>query len=80
MEYVGDNTWKKDGCNTTQINDTVVECSCDHMTPFAVLLVSNNQFIQAITKRLIMQKSLCVDIMIFDSLLQYHIPSVSPTL
>ncbi|XP_016126937.1 adhesion G-protein coupled receptor G2-like [Sinocyclocheilus grahami] len=36
------NTWKADGCNTTQINDTVVECSCDHMTPFAVLLVEVN--------------------------------------
>ncbi|KAK2914296.1 hypothetical protein Q8A67_002695 [Cirrhinus molitorella] len=35
----GDRTWKKDGCNTTVISDDVVECSCDHMTPFAVLLV-----------------------------------------
>ncbi|XP_016396281.1 adhesion G-protein coupled receptor G5 [Sinocyclocheilus rhinocerous] len=35
----GSNTWKPDGCNTTQISDDVVECSCDHMTPFAVLLV-----------------------------------------
>ncbi len=52
IEYVGNNTWKKDGCNTTQINDTVVECSCDHMTPFAVLLVSNDPFIQTIAKRL----------------------------
>ncbi|XP_026122159.1 adhesion G-protein coupled receptor G5-like [Carassius auratus] len=38
----GDSTWKTDGCNTTQINETVVECSCDHMTPFAVLLVEVN--------------------------------------
>ncbi len=52
MEYVGKNTWKPDGCNTTQINDNVVKCSCDHMTPFAVLLVSTESFIQAITKRL----------------------------
>ncbi|XP_050960732.1 adhesion G-protein coupled receptor G2 isoform X1 [Labeo rohita] len=38
----GNNTWKTDGCNTTQISDGVVECSCDHMTPFAVLLVEVN--------------------------------------
>ncbi|XP_058638638.1 adhesion G-protein coupled receptor G2 isoform X1 [Onychostoma macrolepis] len=38
----GNNTWKTNGCNTTQINDTVVECSCDHMTAFAVLLVDVN--------------------------------------
>ncbi|RXN17633.1 adhesion G -coupled receptor G3-like protein [Labeo rohita] len=37
-EYAGSNTWKTDGCNTTQISDNVVKCSCDHMTPFAVLL------------------------------------------
>ncbi|XP_059372859.1 adhesion G-protein coupled receptor G2-like [Carassius carassius] len=34
----GSNTWKRDGCNTTQISVDVVECSCDHMTAFAVLL------------------------------------------
>ncbi|KAI2644057.1 Adhesion G-protein coupled receptor G6 [Labeo rohita] len=42
IKYVGNNTWKTDGCNTTQISDGVVECSCDHMTPFAVLLVEVN--------------------------------------
>ncbi|XP_048042159.1 adhesion G-protein coupled receptor G5-like [Megalobrama amblycephala] len=35
----GNNTWKTDGCNTTQLSDNLVECSCNHMTPFAVLLV-----------------------------------------
>ncbi|RXN17631.1 adhesion G -coupled receptor G3-like protein [Labeo rohita] len=35
----GDRTWKMDGCETTPISDDVVECSCDHMTPFAVLLI-----------------------------------------
>lgn len=35
-----DYTWKKDGCSTNQSNDSFVECWCDHMTPFAVLLVS----------------------------------------
>nr|XP_055070310.1 adhesion G-protein coupled receptor G2-like [Misgurnus anguillicaudatus] len=34
------NTWKKDGCITEQISDNVVNCSCDHMTPFAVLLIN----------------------------------------
>ncbi|XP_050969886.1 adhesion G-protein coupled receptor G5-like isoform X2 [Labeo rohita] len=42
QEYAGSNTWKTDGCNTTQISDGVVKCSCDHMTPFAVLLVEVN--------------------------------------
>uniref|UniRef100_A0A673LWR5 Uncharacterized protein n=1 Tax=Sinocyclocheilus rhinocerous TaxID=307959 RepID=A0A673LWR5_9TELE len=36
--YIGDGTWKADGCNTTPISDNVVECYCNHMTPFAVLL------------------------------------------
>ncbi|XP_050969881.1 adhesion G-protein coupled receptor G2-like [Labeo rohita] len=44
----GDKTWKTDGCETAMISDDVVECSCDHMTPFAVLLVdlkiSKNQW------------------------------------
>ncbi|RXN17634.1 G-protein coupled receptor 126-like [Labeo rohita] len=40
----GNNTWKTDGCNTTQISDGVVECSCDHMTPFAVLLQLTRPF------------------------------------
>ncbi|KAK9972579.1 hypothetical protein ABG768_025874 [Culter alburnus] len=35
----GNNTWRTDGCNTTQLSDNLVECSCNHMTPFAVLLV-----------------------------------------
>ncbi|XP_073763563.1 adhesion G-protein coupled receptor G2 isoform X2 [Danio rerio] len=35
----GNDTWRTDGCNTTQLSDEIVECSCDHMTPFAVLLV-----------------------------------------
>lgn len=39
--YIGDRTWKTDGCNTTLISDNVVECYCNHMTPFAVLLVSS---------------------------------------
>lgn len=30
--------WKTDGC-VTKINDSVVECICNHATPFAVLLV-----------------------------------------
>ncbi|XP_077058208.1 adhesion G-protein coupled receptor G2-like [Siphateles boraxobius] len=38
----GNSTWKTDGCNTTQLSDDVVECSCNHMTPFAVLLVELN--------------------------------------
>ncbi|XP_016330821.1 adhesion G-protein coupled receptor G2-like [Sinocyclocheilus anshuiensis] len=38
----GDGTWKADGCNTTAISDNVVECYCNHMTPFAVLLISLN--------------------------------------
>ncbi|XP_051577978.1 adhesion G-protein coupled receptor G2-like isoform X2 [Myxocyprinus asiaticus] len=38
----GDKTWKKDGCDTNPIKDYVVECSCNHMTPFAVLLVELN--------------------------------------
>lgn len=32
--------WQTDGCLTVNKMDDVVECSCDHMTPFAVLLVS----------------------------------------
>nr|XP_055070158.1 adhesion G-protein coupled receptor G2-like isoform X2 [Misgurnus anguillicaudatus] len=35
-----DDTWKKDGCLTKQISDNVVNCSCDHMTAFAVLLIN----------------------------------------
>ncbi|XP_073715519.1 adhesion G-protein coupled receptor G2 [Misgurnus anguillicaudatus] len=37
-----DNTWKNDGCSTGQISDNVVNCSCDHMTAFAVLLIDMN--------------------------------------
>ncbi|XP_077058209.1 adhesion G-protein coupled receptor G5 [Siphateles boraxobius] len=37
----GDKTWKNDGCLTNTTIDDVVECSCDHMTPFAVLLVNS---------------------------------------
>uniref|UniRef100_A0A8C1LQA9 Uncharacterized protein n=1 Tax=Cyprinus carpio TaxID=7962 RepID=A0A8C1LQA9_CYPCA len=37
----GDRTWKTDGCNTTLISDNVVECYCNHMTPFAVLLIDS---------------------------------------
>ncbi|XP_051756115.1 adhesion G-protein coupled receptor G2-like [Ctenopharyngodon idella] len=32
--------WKSDGCLTVNTSDDVVECSCDHMTPFAVLLTN----------------------------------------
>ncbi|KAI7813977.1 putative G-protein coupled receptor 114 [Triplophysa rosa] len=32
------NTWKTTGCNTTLINSSFVQCLCNHMTPFAVLL------------------------------------------
>ncbi|XP_021441659.2 adhesion G-protein coupled receptor G5 isoform X2 [Oncorhynchus mykiss] len=32
--------WKTDGC-VTKINDSVVECICNHTTPFAVLLISD---------------------------------------
>ncbi|XP_016102993.1 G-protein coupled receptor 126-like [Sinocyclocheilus grahami] len=46
----GNGSWITDGCLTNNTSD-VVECSCDHMTPFAVLLVSTEPFIQAITKR-----------------------------
>ncbi|KAF4110633.1 adhesion G protein-coupled receptor G3-like [Onychostoma macrolepis] len=37
----GSKTWKTDGCNTTLISDNVVECYCNHMTPFAVLLINS---------------------------------------
>nr|XP_055070165.1 adhesion G-protein coupled receptor G5-like [Misgurnus anguillicaudatus] len=37
-----ENTWKTDGCSTKQISDNVVNCSCNHMTPFAVLMVNMN--------------------------------------
>ncbi|XP_071258158.1 adhesion G-protein coupled receptor G5 isoform X2 [Salvelinus alpinus] len=32
--------WKTDGC-ATKINDSVVECICNHATPFAVLLIAD---------------------------------------
>uniref|UniRef100_A0A8C8H3B5 Uncharacterized protein n=3 Tax=Oncorhynchus tshawytscha TaxID=74940 RepID=A0A8C8H3B5_ONCTS len=32
--------WKTDGC-VTKINDSVVECLCNHATPFAVLLIAD---------------------------------------
>eukprot|EP00063_Salmo_salar_P007260 XP_013982095.1 PREDICTED: G-protein coupled receptor 64-like [Salmo salar] len=32
--------WKTDGC-VTKINDSVVECICNHATPFAVLLIAD---------------------------------------
>lgn len=38
--YIGSNTWKSEGCSTYKISADVVGCNCDHMTPFAVLLVS----------------------------------------
>ncbi|XP_067257550.1 adhesion G-protein coupled receptor G5-like [Chanodichthys erythropterus] len=37
-QFYANETWKSDGCLTVNTNDDVVECSCDHMTPFAVLL------------------------------------------
>ncbi|XP_042558717.1 adhesion G-protein coupled receptor G2-like [Clupea harengus] len=33
-----DSRWSSDGCTVNTVN-TTVECSCDHMTPFAVLLI-----------------------------------------
>lgn len=38
--HIETRTWKSDGCLTVNTRDDAVECSCDHMTPFAVLLVS----------------------------------------
>ncbi|XP_065117717.1 adhesion G-protein coupled receptor G2-like [Paramisgurnus dabryanus] len=38
-ENSAENTWKNDGCITKQISDNVVNCSCDHMTPFALLMI-----------------------------------------
>ncbi|XP_026071635.1 adhesion G-protein coupled receptor G6-like [Carassius auratus] len=35
---VTDGFWSTAGCLTNKTSDDVVECSCDHMTPFAVLL------------------------------------------
>ena len=39
----GSGAW--DGCNCRVLNETVeeVECGCDHLTHFAILLVSNQQ-------------------------------------
>ncbi|XP_057194931.1 adhesion G-protein coupled receptor G2-like [Triplophysa rosa] len=34
-----DTIWRDHGCSTRNIRDYVVECSCNHMTAFAVLLV-----------------------------------------
>ncbi|XP_051577996.1 adhesion G-protein coupled receptor G5-like [Myxocyprinus asiaticus] len=35
----GNYTWKTDGCTTIRTNNNLVECLCDHMTAFAVLLI-----------------------------------------
>ncbi|XP_052006604.1 adhesion G-protein coupled receptor G5-like [Xyrauchen texanus] len=35
----GNYTWKTDGCTTIRTNVNLVECLCDHMTAFAVLLI-----------------------------------------
>ena len=34
--------WKTEGCETNQtvLNQTLVECRCDHATPFAVFMVT----------------------------------------
>ncbi|XP_067304495.1 adhesion G-protein coupled receptor G5 [Pseudorasbora parva] len=36
----GSNAWKTDGCFTNSTNNEYVECSCNHMTPFALLLIN----------------------------------------
>ena len=33
--------WSNQGCNETAINSTLVICECNHLTSFAILLVSN---------------------------------------
>ncbi|KAI7814065.1 putative G-protein coupled receptor 64-like [Triplophysa rosa] len=38
-EHKVDTIWRDHGCSTRNIRDYVVECSCNHMTAFAVLLV-----------------------------------------
>ena len=30
--------WHTDGCNTTLLNNSLVKCECNHMTPFSVLM------------------------------------------
>ncbi|KAJ8369923.1 hypothetical protein SKAU_G00099510 [Synaphobranchus kaupii] len=37
-EWAEDASWSRQGCDTS-VNERDVLCSCDHMTPFAVLLV-----------------------------------------
>lgn len=36
------NQWDTSGCNYTSVKKDVHECNCNHMTSFAVLMVSNN--------------------------------------
>ena len=32
--------WTTEGCQTTEVNDSVVICNCNHLTNFAILMVS----------------------------------------
>ena len=32
--------WTTEGCETTEVNESVVICNCNHLTNFAVLVVS----------------------------------------
>jgi hypothetical protein len=39
------NQWDTNGCNYTSVNKDVHECNCNHMTSFAVLMVSKCLFL-----------------------------------
>ena len=40
MYIDGYGDWSSDGCYVTTSNSTVVICECNHLTSFAILLVS----------------------------------------
>jgi hypothetical protein len=39
-------TWKKEGCETIQKGVEDTECHCNHLTYFAVLVVSSNLYLE----------------------------------
>ena len=44
----GEGDWTTEGCETIGLVDRVVTCQCDHLTNFAILVVSNYSALQCL--------------------------------
>ena len=42
MSLRAGDVWSSDGCKTTSLDDDTFECTCNHNTSFAIILVCNS--------------------------------------